>query len=194
MCLQSCWAAKCSSLPSTSLSLRVSPPPVLRQNTEPSSASGLRLCSGVSQGIESHQSFLLFFLKYCQRKAGRAVLLWQGVWRGLGNAVQVAQPCSVGRSFAMGLHKAGSAAGPAGPASLHAPTGDPTPCHSLPGLCWQGWEHTQLGARAQPTLPGCTGTQTLVPDQAAPVCFPAVRRAGSGQAAHCHTSRGALER
>lgn len=45
----------------------------------------------------------------------REGLPWQGVWRGLGSAVQVVQNCS----FAMGLHKAGSAAGEASPASLH---------------------------------------------------------------------------
>lgn len=125
----------------------------------------------------------------------REGLPWQGVWRGLGSAVQVVQNCS----FAMGLHKAGSAAGEASPASLQGPMGR---SHSLPQpgrFVLAGWDHTQLGARgtAHPALASPEhnpGTQTLVLDQPAPVCFPAVRRAWPGQPAHCHTSRGALER
>lgn len=74
--------------------------------------------------------------------------------------------------------------------------------HSLPQpgrFVLAGWDHTQLGARgtAHPALASPEhnpGTQTLVLDQPAPVCFPAVRRAWPGQPAHCHSSWGALER
>ena len=48
------------------------------------------LCHGGT--LDHQQPGVWFLLKYCQKRAGRTVLLRQSVWRGLGG--EVAHPCS----------------------------------------------------------------------------------------------------
>lgn len=89
----------------------------LSQNTEPTSgasaAPALRLCSSSRSGTGDPTSLgLVFFLN----PAGQRVA--EHSCCGSCSAAQLAHLCSVTSTCAMGLHRAGSAAGAASPASL----------------------------------------------------------------------------
>ena len=138
-------------------------------------------------------------------------------WKWLTLALREA---SCKNSFAMRLHKPGSVAGEGSPASLPpsaAAMGSHTQSHArshaLPPLA--RFRVGRVGVLAahrvlMPRVPGDgpprwhplawlnlstpprPGTQTIVLDQPAPICFSLVRRARPGQPACSHTSLGSL--
>lgn len=205
--------------------------PVLSQSPAPLSRCFSSLWTGhvgITQGLSRGDLFptsslgLFFFLNTTRKELaerscggsgyeeGRAV-----PWRWLTLALREA---SCKNSFAMRLHKPGSAVGEGSPASL-PPTAAAAGshvrslarCHALPPLARfhvgrMGVLAAHKGADAQTagdsppswdplawlnlsTTPH-PGTQTIVLDQPAPICFSLVRRARPGQPACSHSSLG----